>query len=136
MAADRLAGAPARSGPATRRGVAGEDIARFMAPFGPSQDTAAFAVSVGPDPLDLAPLDEAPLDTSGTPDSAPRPARHRLTAILVADNNRVAVIDDATVGVGDMLRDGSRVTSIQRDRVWLVDRTGQWRMLSLTPQGQ
>lgn len=66
--------------------------------------------------------------------SSPVPGS-RLTAILVADDRRVAVIDDATVSVGDVLPDGARVSAIQPDRVWIVDANGRWRMLTLTNRG-
>src|SRR5207247_2965191 len=62
-------------------------------------------------------------------------AGHGLTAILVSDQRRVAVIDDATVGIGDVLRDGARVSAIQPDRVWVVDKSGRWRMLTLMDRG-
>jgi hypothetical protein len=55
-----------------------------------------------------------------------------LTAILISDQRRVAVIDEATVGVGDVLRDGARISAIQADRVWVVQKNGQWRMLTLS----
>jgi hypothetical protein len=54
-----------------------------------------------------------------------------LTAILIADDRRVAVIDDATVSVGDVLSDGSRVSSIQPNRVFVVEKNGRWRTLTL-----
>jgi len=55
----------------------------------------------------------------------------QLTAILVADNRPVAVIDDEVVSVGDVLRDGARVSRIQADRVFLVEKNGKWRTLTL-----
>jgi hypothetical protein len=67
--------------------------------------------------------------------TVPSSRADRLSAILVADNRRIAVIDDATVTVGDVLGDGTRVSSIQPDRVWLVERTGRWRMLTLGNRG-
>lgn len=60
----------------------------------------------------------------------------RLTAILIADERRVAVIDDATVRVGDVLRDGARVSAILPDWVMLVAKNGGWRKLTLTNRGQ
>jgi hypothetical protein len=55
----------------------------------------------------------------------------QLTAILVASDRPVAVIDDEVVGVGDLLRDGARVSRIQSDRVFLIEKTGKWRTLTL-----
>lgn len=55
-----------------------------------------------------------------------------LSAILIADQRSVAVIDDVIVGVGDRLPNGARVDAIQRDRVVVVERSGQRRVLTLT----
>lgn len=136
VAADRFAGTAGRTASTVRRGGA-EDLGRFVTPFVAAGDTAALAVAVGVDPFDpgAAPLPTFEAESPSTAQPA-QPARQRLTAILAADNRRMAVIDDATVGVGDVLRDGSRVSSIQANRVWLVERSGQFRMLSLNPQGQ
>jgi hypothetical protein len=46
------------------------------------------------------------------------------------------VIDESTVTVGDVLRDGARVSAIQPDRVWVVDKDGRWQMLTLTARGR
>ena len=136
MAADRFAGPGGRTASAARRGGA-EDIGRFVTPFAAEADTAALAVAVGIDPFEPGTAPVPVFDAESPSVSQPaEPVKQRLTAILVADNRRMAVIDDATVGVGDVLRDGSRVSSIQTNRVWLVERSGQFRMLSLNPQGQ
>jgi hypothetical protein len=94
-------------------------------------------------PVDpLASNRSAPEDLAVAPDAAiptlpSAPAGGRsLTAILIADERRIAVIDDVTVKVGDVLRDGSRIASIQPDRVWVVESNGRWRMLTLTTRGQ
>lgn len=55
----------------------------------------------------------------------------RLTAILVANDKPIAVVNDEVVGVGDVLRDGARVSRIQSDRVFLVEKDGKWRTLTL-----
>jgi len=62
--------------------------------------------------------------------------RGRLTAILIADDRSVAVIDEQAVSVGDRLPDGSRVEAIRTDRVSILDRNGQRRTLTLTPGRQ
>jgi hypothetical protein len=80
---------------------------------------------VGPEPS-VASGASTPTVSSGSVGS------RGLTAILISDERRVAVIDDATVGIGDVLRDGARVSAIQPDRVWLVGKNGRWRMLTLS----
>lgn len=59
-----------------------------------------------------------------------------LTAILVSDDRRVAVIDDAAVSVGDVLPDGARVSAIQPSKVFVVDSKGRFHTLTLTNRGQ
>jgi hypothetical protein len=137
LAADRYARGDSRA-PSVRNAVSAQDLARFVTPFHYEPIASRSMVAVGVDPFGgAASFSELPVDSGDLdrPGASPR-ARTRLTAILVADNSRVAVIDDATVSVGDILRDGSRVSAIQHDRVWLVDRNGQWRMLSLISSRQ
>lgn len=70
--------------------------------------------------------------TPGTPTvSRTSGQERRLTAILIADDRPVAVINDKVVEVGTSLPDGARVSRIQADRVWLVEKTGSWRVLTL-----
>jgi hypothetical protein len=130
LAADRLARAGAGAG-AVR--PTAEDLARFVVPVTADPVATRPRVSVGADPFESAADVAAAIDSANVASSVAPRTRPRLTAILTADNSRVAVIDDATVAVGDHLRDGSRVTAIHADRVWLVARDGQWRVLSLTP---
>jgi hypothetical protein len=134
LAAEGFARVGGSGAAATRRGAAAEDLARFVTPLSLDSASSRRQVSVAADPFEVAAISMLPADSEDV--DRPTTARARLTAILVADNSRVAVIDDATVSVGDYLRDGSRVTAIQSDRVWLVERSGQWRMLSLTSPGQ
>ena len=68
--------------------------------------------------------------------SSGTPRGRVLSAILVADDRRVAVIDDEVVGTGDVLPDGARVSAIQPNRVFLVDSQGRWQTLTLTSRGQ
>jgi hypothetical protein len=56
-----------------------------------------------------------------------------LTAILIADDRPVAVLDEMVVSVGDRLPDGARVDAIRSDGVWVVERSGRRRLLTLTP---
>jgi hypothetical protein len=134
LAADRFARSGSGAG-GIQRGNA-EDIARFVVPVVPDSTAPRPRVLVGADPFASAATVAMTVDSSDVARATPSRSGPRLTAILTADNSRVAVIDDATVSIGDFLRDGSRVTAIQKDRVWLVERTGQWRMLTLTSSGQ
>jgi hypothetical protein len=68
--------------------------------------------------------------------SSGTPRGRVLSAILVADDRRVAVIDDEVVGTGDVLPDGARVSAIQPNKVFLVDNQGRWQTLTLTNRGQ
>jgi hypothetical protein len=111
------------------------DITAFVTPMRSDWTQPSSAMNIGIDPFPGR-SDEPGLPQSGGPAVARPAGARRLTAILVADDRRVAVIDDAAVSVGDLLRDGARVSAIQPDRVWVVDRRGQWRMLTLTNQGQ
>lgn len=113
------------------------DMARFVAR--PTVDSAMTSptIDIETDPLTTT----AELESN----SAVAPARdtptvsasveRKLTAVLIADERRVAVIDDAAVAIGTVLRDGSRVAAIQPNGVWLVDRNGRWRMLTLSRSG-
>jgi aminoglycoside phosphotransferase (APT) family kinase protein len=58
-----------------------------------------------------------------------------LTAILIADDRPVAVIDGSVVKVGDTLPDGARITAIRSDRVAVMERNGQHRVLTISPGG-
>lgn len=79
----------------------------------------------------VAPGTVAPRGGVSTVSSSGRRGR-RLTAILISDDRSVAVIDEAVVLVGDRLPDGSLVAEIRSDRVSVVERNGQRRVLTLT----
>lgn len=134
LAADRYARAGSRPA-AGKRGVTADDLSRFVVPVVPESAPARLALSIPGDPLATSAF-AVPAEARDIGGALARPARSRLTAILVADNSRVAVIDDATVAVGDYLADGSRVSAIQPDHVVLVDRNGQIRLLNLTSSRQ
>jgi hypothetical protein len=133
LAADRLATSPVDA-PDTA-GKAGGQVAPFMTPVSTAAIPSRSAIAVPADPFGrTGTADEqstvAPAAPTGTVSSTSRAGR--LTAILIADERRIAVIDETTVKVGDTLRDGARVASIQADRVWLSDRNGRMRMLTLS----
>jgi hypothetical protein len=97
--------------------------------------TGRFTPAIAVDPFDHraggSELDVASTDADPTVPSTRGRGGRALTAILIADDRRVAVIDDSTVSVGDHLRDGARVSAIQPDRVFVVEKSGQWTVLVL-----
>lgn len=115
------------------------DIGAFAARGSSDSVLTGFHASVTVDPLDSQPIgaEQSGVASAATGSTVPSSSAggRRLTAILVADERRVAVIDDATVSVGDVLPDGARVSAIQPDRVWVVEKDGRWRMLTLTNRG-
>ena len=133
LAADRLATSPVDAPGAASS--AGAQVGLFMTPISTAALPSRSAIAVPADPFGRtgAANDHstvAPIAPTGTVSSTSRGAR--LTAILIADERRIAVIDETTVKVGDTLRDGARVASIQADRVWLSDRNGRMRVLTLS----
>ena len=137
LAAERLTAAAKRPG-ATGAIDASANVAGFVVPLGADSEFPRFHMNAWSDPFALR-ADVGPQQSVASPASLPTvpasSAGRGLTAILVSDDRRVAVIDDATVGVGDVLRDGARVSAIQPDRVWVVDKSGRWRMLTLMDRG-
>jgi len=140
LAAERLVAAPARltaSGASENGGL--PDIGNFVARTWGDPVPSGLHAYLPVDPFDSRPTS---VEQSGVASQADVPTvpssiatGPRLTAILVAAERRVAVIDDATVSVGDVLPDGARVSAIQPDRVWVVEKDGRWRMLTLTNRG-
>jgi hypothetical protein len=136
LAADRIATSSPRSiTPGSLDVGALGEIADFINPIRADSTPRRYSASLPYDPLDTrGPSIPQPDVASQAGTSTVRSSQpaNRLTAVLVADDRRVAVIDDAMVRVGDVLRDGARVTAIQRDRVFIVERNGRWRTLTLT----
>lgn len=138
LAAERLSAAP-RALSASVVGVeAYGDVGSFLSPVAADLGVQRAEVRLTRDPFDQGPRAEelvvAPAGSAPTV-NASRPAR-QLTAILIADDTPVAVIDGEVVNLGDTLPDGARVASIREDRVSLVDRRGRWTVLTLTTRRQ
>ena len=138
LAAERIAAPPAR----TAASVAGDadvaDITSFVVPATTDSILPRFHMTVTVDPFDsrwFAGERSAVASAYAVPTVPTASAAPRLTAILIADERRVAVVDDAMVSVGDVLRDGARVSAIQPDRVFVVEKSGRWRTLTLTNRG-
>jgi len=112
--------------------AAGEDVSRFGVALGVDTLRRVTGPAPATDPFD-APREEAMPVSPSLRTAAPAA---RLTAILIAEDGSVAVIDDEAVSVGGTLRTGERVASIQADRVWVVKPNGQWRALVLPGSGR
>lgn len=122
-----------------RAGIPGGDISGFIAPPAVTSMVPPFQLPIQVDPFEpTEPGHEtAVASLPGLPTVRTSSTGGRiLSAILVADDRRVAVIDDAAVGVGDLLPDGARVSAIQPNRVFVVDSKGRWQTLTLTNRGQ
>lgn len=63
--------------------------------------------------------------------AAPGRARWVVSAILLTDAQRMAVVNDSVVVVGSPLPGGARVVEIQSDRVVLQESGGVRRVVSL-----
>lgn len=136
LAADRLT-ATAATG-ASDRGADTNAVGPFLAPVEGNAPAATADVQVGRDPFATLPNQGAkavaPVVPGPTVNASRRPAR-QLTAILIADDRPIAVIDGEVVKVGDVLPDGATVASIREDRVSLRERDGRWRVVTL-PAGR
>jgi hypothetical protein len=143
VVAERLTSAaplPA-AGAAQAGGLAGSDISGFIAPLGFDSMVPPFQMPVRIDPFDSRISASTPAVAYGGGTRTVRPSGANssgrvLTAILVANDRRVAVIDDAAVSVGGVLSDGTRVSAIQPSKVFLVDTKGRFHTLTLTNRGQ
>jgi hypothetical protein len=130
LTAERISAAPA--GPVARRIPSVGDLGAFVSAA--AQDSLARETAVVSLSEPFGGSDEyssvSVASQSGSPTVSSGRTR-QLTAILVADNRPVAVIDDEVVSVGDVLRDGARVARIQSERVFVVEKSGKWRTLTL-----
>lgn len=137
LAAERLSADP--RGPSTAPAnatSASDDIAGFMAPVVAPLESSRPTIHLPLDPfegrqrIDPSMFPVASGTDAPTVSPTERPGR-QLTAILIADDRPVAVIDGAVVNVGDVLPDGARVASIRADRVSLLEKNGQWRVITM-----
>lgn len=135
LAADRISAGPA--GPGGARGAdAIGDIGGFVSAGrgGPDAVLPRYDAQLRVDPFDGARLPGwiSVASPQGTPTVSRNGSARQLTAILIADDKPVAVVDGDVVGVGDVLRDGARISGIQADRVFVVEKNGTWRTLTLS----
>ncbi len=131
--------APTRVIPDTTSQRAADDsIDRYLAPVPAAALPAnpAFLVGLAADPFrGIAP--PAPVPSGVVAARPPRPPAQSwaLTAILITDARRAAVIDEQLVGVGDMLAGGGRVLAVEKDYVLVTTANGARRQLSLPNTG-
>jgi hypothetical protein len=102
-----------------------------MSPLVPHYEAVA-------DPFRATPRAVAQVDRSFRADTPSATVRERvpaLSAILITDSRRAAVIDERLVGIGDLLADGARVTAIERNLVIVTASDGSRRLLTLPDAG-
>ena len=107
------------------------DIGGFMAPLPSGAELPGAGFPLRSDPFASDARGFAVARGTPAPTVNARAGR-QLTAILIADDRPVAVIDGALVNVGDVLPDGGRVASIRGDRVAISERNGQMRVLTIS----
>jgi hypothetical protein len=132
LAAERLA-ARARAPLPQLAGIAAlGDIGEFVAPA-----SVELAGEMALPPLRVDPFGGSsavfPVAPGARTPTVSGRAGRQLTAILIADDRPVAVIDGVVVNLGDVLPDGGRVASIRSDRVAISEKNGQMRVLTLSP---
>ncbi|HET9454876.1 MAG TPA: hypothetical protein VFO66_11385 [Gemmatimonadaceae bacterium] len=107
------------------------DIGGFVTPLPGDVQVQGSASDLRVDPLGPSAARIPVARGQGSPTVNARVGR-QLTAILIADDRPIAVIDGALVNVGDVLPDGGRVAAIRSDRVAISERNGQMRILTIS----
>jgi hypothetical protein len=111
--------------------TANSDSARFA----PARDASETHAALARDPFASAPSQE-PVRHADRLSIAPTVKREavawNVSAILITDSRRVAVINGELMTLGASLPGGSRVTAIERDHVVLTDATGVRRTLNVS----
>ena len=115
------------------------DLEPLLPYAAPPADTARVAALTPPTPLISRDpfVAEAPVVVavqSGRPTEPPRAETNAptLTAVLITQSRRAAVINDVLVDLGSRLGDGTRLTAVERDHVVLTDANGVRRTLTLS----
>lgn len=107
------------------------DIGGFVTPLEGDIQVQGSASALRVDPLGEAAARIPVAPGQRAPTVSARGGR-QLTAILIADDRPIAVIDGVLVNVGDVLPDGGRVAAIRSDRVAISERNGQMRVLTIS----
>lgn len=75
--------------------------------------------------------------TAPTVETAKVPAPvYRVTTTLMAGARRAALINDQLIYVGESLPDGSKLTSVERDRVIVTDHSGTAHIVAVAREGE
>ena len=61
---------------------------------------------------------------------------YHVTTTLMAGSRRAALINDQLIYVGERLPDGSRLTSVERDRVVVTDHNGTAHTVAVAREGE
>lgn len=131
LAADRLS-ASARAPLAGGASLAAlGDIGGFMTPLQAGSEAPLAPAPLHTDPFETGARGGFPVAQGPRTPTVKTNAGRQLTAILIADDRPVAVIDGALVSVGDVLPDGGRVASIRGDRVAISERNGRMNVLTI-----
>jgi len=112
------------------------DIGGYMTPAQSDAEPPVAAAPLHADPFVTGARGGFPVAQEPRGPTVSARAGRQLTAILIADDKPVAVIDGALVNVGDVLPDGGRVASIRGDRVAISERNGQMRVLTIARGGR
>lgn len=128
-------------------GEVGQQIARLLPYASPSREsdlTVVAAPALLPPSRDAfvgrsTPRSVALASSSATPHA--RPPRqpfvaYHVTTTLMAGSRRAALINDQLIYVGERLPDGSRLTSVERDRVVVTDHNGTAHTVAVAREGE
>lgn len=131
LVAARAALVPAPPARASVPGVESlEALSRFLAA---DTGTAAGDEGSGGDVrLDRDPFGATSLAGTGPAETrTPEGSEWSVSAIMIADAKRIAIIDDRLVEAGDMVSGGARVLEIARDHVLIMGPDGVRRRVAL-----
>lgn len=115
------------------------DLEPLLPYAAPPVDTARIAALTPPTPLISRDpfVAEGPAVVAVQSGRPAEPARVEtnaptLTAVLITQSRRAAVINDVLIDLGSRLGDGTRLTAVERDHVVLTDANGVRRTLTLS----
>lgn len=134
---------PTRAAPDTvSMGVTDDSIERYLAPVPAPVPlvSSGYVAGLTTDPFERSARragGPAPFAAAAAApgSAAPRRSAWTLTAILITEARRAAVINEQLVGVGDALPGGGRVIAVERDHVVVATADGARRQLTLSAGG-